>query len=117
MITSLALMSSCSDMLSQLSNQGIIEAQIRWEESPALHLHIDEAGGLISFRAETTHSVTYRWYLDGDLLETEQNSMLVLAEDSLDEGTHRITVVIHTEQPDVQYASAETRITIGLQLA
>ena len=57
----LLLLVSCSELLIQLSNQGSI-----------------------SIRSETIQSVTYRWYLDGDLLDEEQN------------------------------ASGETRITIGL---
>ena len=87
----LLLLVSCSELLIQLSNQGSI-----------------------SIRSETIQSVTYRWYLDGDLLDKEQNAQLILAESSLDVGSHRITVVVQTGLADMQYASAETRITIGL---
>ncbi len=110
----LLLLASCSDMLIQLSNQGSIETQIRWEEEPVLTLSIEQGDGSITIRSETTQSVTYRWYLDGDLLYEEQNAQLILAESSLDVGSHRITVVVQTGIADMQYASAETRFTIGL---
>ena len=79
-----------------------------------LTLSIEQGDGNITIHAETTQSVTYRWYLDGDLLDEEQDAHLVLSESSLDVGSHRITVVVQTGLTDMQYASAETRITIGL---
>lgn len=114
----LLLLTSCSDLLLQLGEQGDAQIGIEAELSLSLHLQtIPEASGAVptvqvargsvvtcTAVVETTKEnldLSYRWYLDGDELSDDsaeaslEANILVLDTSAIAIGTSEVRAVVH----------------------